>query len=771
MGKSLFLLTFSLILISCNQSKLNRRFRTQGDFHFDHIPTRWDEALPLGNGMLGELVWQKGDTLRFSLDRADLWDLRPVKELKGMTYQWVQQHVNSGNYQPVHRLGDQPYDQKPYPTKIPAAALNFNISGFGDIEYANLYLKSAEAEIKWKKGITLQTFVHATEPVGWFRFEHVPDGFSPIMDEPEYSTVDSMQTGNEVTGGHGLNQLGYPQGPIERGDHFMVYTQQGWGGMSYQVAVKWKNEGNICTGVWSISSQYPEDEREKNAGKVVENALRSGLPSYQASHIKWWQRFWGKSSVSVPDTLLQKEWERDMYKFGSVARQGAPAITLQAVWTADNGSLPPWKGDFHHDLNTELSYWPGYSGNHLDLTQSFTDWLWKIRDENKKYTRSYFKADGLNVPGVTTLTGQPMGGWIQYSMSPTISAWLAQHFYWQWKYSMDTSFLKERAYPYIHEVAVYLEDISELKNGKRVLPLSSSPEINDNKIDAWFSKTTNYDLSLMKFAFKAAAEVAGSLDKKEEQNHWKSCLSELPDLSIDEETGLNVAPGYPLNVSHRHFSHLMSIYPLGLLDPANGKTDRRVMDRSLKHLEKLGTRNWCGYSFSWAAGLYARAGDGEKAANMLRIFTTNFISPNSFHLNGDQKGGEYSDLTYRPFTLEGNFAFASGLQEMLMQSNTDTLEIFPAIPRQWQNISFENLRARGAFLVSADKKDGKLKTVTIKSEKGTMLHLKYPGSRKNVNVTARSIGREKSHQLHPEWQNNILSISTEPGQIITVERP
>jgi alpha-L-fucosidase 2 len=98
-------------------------------------------------------------------------------------------------------------------------------------------------------------------------------------------------------------------------------------------------------------------------------------------------------------------------------------------------------------LNTQLSYWPCYTSNHLQEAATFTDWLWSIKDENKKYTKQYFGVDGLNVPGVVTLHGYAMGGWIQYSLSPTIGAWLAQHFYWQWKYSMDKKLLMEKVYP------------------------------------------------------------------------------------------------------------------------------------------------------------------------------------------------------------------------------------------------------------------------------------------------------------------------------------
>ena len=208
-----------------------------------------------------------------------------------------------------------------------------------------------------------------------------------------------------------------------------------------------------------------------------------------------------------------KQYYLEMYKLGCVSRQGAPAITLQAIWTADNGSLPPWKGDFHHDLNTQLSYWPCYTGNHLQEAVSYTDWLWATSAENKKYTKQFFGVNGLAVPGVTTISGNAMGGWIQYSLSPSVSSWLAQHFYWQWKYSMDKSFLAAKAYPYLHVVASFIEKITYLENGKRIIALSSSPEYHDNNINAWFTQYTNYDLSLYKFALSAAAEAAAAMSK------------------------------------------------------------------------------------------------------------------------------------------------------------------------------------------------------------------------------------------------------------------
>ena len=132
----------------------------------------------------------------------------------------------------------------------------------------------------------------------------------------------------------------------------------------------------------------------------------------------------------------------------------------------------------------------------------------------------------------------------------------------------------------------------------------------------------------------------------------------------------------------------MPIYPLCELD-ANNQADKKIIDLSLAWLNQMGTREWCGYSFSWLACIYARAKQADSAVKQLKIFATNFCSVNSFHLNGDQHGGEYSNFTYRPFTLEGNFAFAQGVHEMLLQSKSNYIEVFPAVPRSWKNVSLQ----------------------------------------------------------------------------------
>lgn len=716
---------------------------------FDSLAKRWDEAIPLGNGWLGALVWQKGNNVRLSLDRVDLWDDRPMPEIDKLRFKWVTEQVQKGQYDTVQKIGDEPYEKFSAPTKIPGAAIEFELGKFGKVLSNELDIQTALNTIRFQNGVVFNNYIHATNEVGYFTFENCTAEIIPVIKIPPYNSGTKGATGNSVEG-QGLERLGYAMGTVTKGINFRRYHQPTWKGNYYEVLVQWTKISDKLIGQWTITLN------KKATLPAINFKLRS--PTGWDTHIGWWQDYWSRSVVSIPDTILAKQYYLEMYKFGCVARNNTPPISLQAIWTADNGNLPPWKGDLHHDLNTELSYWPGYTGNHLDLTASFTSWLWKVKPENERWTKQYFGVAGLNVPGVTTITGKPMGGWIQYSMSPTTGAWLAQHFYWQWKYGMDEKFLQQRCRPYFDAVENYLSNVRVMDpvSHQYQLPLSSSPEYNNNSIKAWFPKFTSYDLALVKNLYSEYAEVLETATQKKPTEIFSDSKS-YPVFDTNQ-TGLTLAPGQNLDESHRHHAHLMAIYPMGILDASNAE-DKNIMDKSLRWLEQKGTREWCGYSFSWAACLYAKAREGENAAKMLSIFANNFVSTNSFHLNGDQRGGQYSNYTYRPFTLEGNFAFAQGIHEMLIQSNRGYIEIFPAIPAAWKDVSFETLRTEGAYLVSAVKENGTIMEATITAEVGGIMHLKLPFK------TFYIAGGQKKYSLNA----NILEVKMEKDEMIVVK--
>jgi len=725
----------------------------------------WDEAMPLGNGLLGALVWGDGRPLRISLDRTDLWDLRPVPEFHDRDYSYLtmRQWVKEGRLADLHRLYDEPYGN-PGPTKIPAGRIELKIGNDSVFESASLDIARAVATVKFKNNSRAEVFVHASKPFGMIRISSTKPASIKLLAPPFAGKITDEAGPGKISAGD-LASLRY-QAPVETsGDNWTGYLQEGWGGFRFAVAVCWNKSESSWIGAWSIATSNESEDPLKTAHSNCEKALQTGFSKAISTHRQWWDLYWGKSSIRIPNKIIERQWYLEMYKFGAAARQNTPPISLQGPWTADNMKIPPWKGDYHHDLNTELCYWPAYSSNHLDGALGFVNWLWETRGNARAWTKRFFDLPGLNVPMTADLNQEQIGGWHQYTHSATTAAWLAHHFYLHWRYSMDRDFLVNRAYPWLRETSVFLEAITEKgPDGKRTLPLSSSPEINDNRLEAWFPTITNYDLALIRWVFEKTAELAIEAGNSDQAEHWRQVLNEMPDLAIEPKSKkLLVAKDYPLPFSHRHFSHLMAIHPLGLIRWENGPDDQAIIKASMADLEKNGTSQWCGYSFSWLANLAARARDGEKAAKALEIFSTAFCLRNSFHCNGDQSGKGYSNFRYRPFTLEGNFAAAAGLQEMLLQSYSGIIRLFPAVPTDWKDISFKTLRAEGAFLVSAERRDGQTQTVTIISEKGGVCRLENPFGKNDYEL--KGIRRTAFSE-----SENLFTISTSARQNITFIR-
>jgi hypothetical protein len=312
----------------------------------------------------------------------------------------------------------------------------------------------------------------------------------------------------------------------------------------------------------------------------------------------------------------------------------------------------------------------------------------------------------------------------------------------------------------LKDVATFYENISvKGENGLRKFPLSSSPEIFDDSKEAWFTEITNYDLAIVRFVYSAAVEMALKLNLPIDYEHYNKMLLEWPEFDLDEENCLTFAPGTPYDKSHRHFSHLMAFHPFGLIDWSNNKKDQEIINATIKRLDEIGPDYWCGYSYSWLGNLKARAMDGDGAADALRNFAECFCLRNTFHVNGDQTKSGKSKYTYRPFTLEGNFAFASAINDMLIQSHTGIVKIFPAIPKSWKNASFSKLRTVGAFLISSEMKDGNVVQVEIESVTGGIISLQNPFPSGKYSVSGK---------FEKDESGEVIKIHTIKGQKIVL---
>ena len=672
--------------------------------------TTWDEAVPLGNGLLGGLLWGEGSTIRLSLDRGDLWDERPANSVrwKDFNYATMIRLVAEGENGELNAIFDRPYGDA-HPTKIPAGRLEIALDPSQQVKSFELNLASAEGRAWLADGARLDAFFSAAQPVALVR---IP---GPEPKELRLRPPASVK------------QLGYPASQAGREGSMQWFLQEAAQGLRYCVCVgrrrvappplrQGSGQASAVGTLLAITVTSSKDGPDPVAiaRERVAAALAAGYETTLEPHQAWWRDSWGKSSVQIPEADILRHYYLVQYFYGAASRRGAPPMPLQGVWTADAGGLPPWKGDYHNDLNTQMTYIAYQTAGRFEEGRSFLDFMWDLLPVFRKFAKDFYDAPGAAVPGVMSLAGQALGGWGHYSLSPTMGAWNGHLFYLHWRYTGDEQFLRERAYPWCREVGQCLRHLLKADaSGTLKLPLSTSPEIFDNSARAWLKPNSNYDLACLRMFFLALAELASACGEKVEAGEWAAAARALGEFHVNPDGVLRLDEATDLPGSHRHLSNLIGIHPFNLITTDGGERDRRIITASVKQWDKLGTGAWCGYSFSWMACLRARVGDAEAAVRDLDVYVKAFILRNGFHCNGDQSGMGFSGFGYRPFTLEGNFLGAQAVQEMLLQSwspkpgsgEAGVIRIFPSVPWRWHDAAFSDLRIEGGHRVSARREN------------------------------------------------------------------
>ncbi len=696
--------------------------------------TSWDEAIPLGNGLMGGLLWGENNTIRLSLDRGDLWDERTSGEKewwKKYTFQKCVNMVAQSKFSVVEKWWDGPYNGVT-PTKLPAGRIEIKLPVSEIVKNFELNFAGAEATARFNSKVVIKAMYSATQPVALVSINGtLPNAINLLTTMDVYR----QNTGDKAgpSSGGSVSKLGYPEAEKGKSVNAQWYIQQAADGLKYCVYLQSKQIKNETLLALTITTTTDAINFLALAVKRCNDALQQGYIAIQKSHAQWWKKFWEESSVTVPDTAIQKQYNLVQYFYGAASRSDAPPMPLQGVWTADDGSLPPWKGDYHNDLNTQMTYMAYQESGRFDEGASYLNFLWDRRQSFKDFARDFYGTGGLACPGVMSYSGQPLGGWGQYSLSPTMSAWSAHLFYLHWLYTADANFLKEKAYPWSSGVGeCMLGLLKPDEKGFLKLPLSSSPEIFDSSPKAWLQPNSNYDMMCLKMLFLSLKEMAEANGMHSDVKKWSDAAISLGDFHTKADGTLLVDANTELPYSHRHLSNIMGLYPFNLITKDGGENESKIIDASLRKWDSLGTSQWCGYSFSWMSCLQARVGDAEAAIKNLDIYTKAFVLRNGFHANGDQTKSGYSDFTYRPFTLEGNFLASQAVQEMLLQSwsatpgklNSGVIRIFPATPHKWANASFNDLRAEGGYKVSAVRKKNKTVWFSIVTSKSGIVRIK-----------------------------------------------
>jgi alpha-L-fucosidase 2 len=703
------------------------RLLEQHDLVWDTPPVEWDTGIPLANGHIGANIWGDGQPLKITLDRYDCWELREQEpDWEIFNYENLRRLVEAGAEKTAEWDMNQRWriKQIPYPTRLPMPRVELDIPGADEFR-ARLHLMrgTARGSVECEGGrlvwnafipdeenlllVEFETCGEAKLPKAKCSLDHLEDEAKQRLKEWGY---DPPETGTENHGSHWL-RLKFPAGG--------------------EYAVAWRMQKTERGGVLAVAvlSHHDAEKPLPTALKLVRDPKVEAL---RRSHEDWWREWWQASWLTLPDAMLENLWFVEMYKLGSSSRPGGLPITLQGLWTAD-GVMPPWSGDYHMDMNVQETYWPVYTSNHLDaglpLYDAFSKCIPRWREECEKF----FGFEGIWSTCAIAYDGSHVHGYHGVEYWPGNAAWLAHHYWLHWLYSRDDEFLAEQALPMMRgAMQTYMNLLEEDEDGTLHLPLGYSPEWGEGSVER-YGPDPNCDIALIRWLGESLLEATAYLDESDpDRVRWQKTLRKLTDYPRDD-TGLMVTADDHLWESHRHHSHLMAIHPLGTLRREDDD-DRPLILRSIAHWVEMGTGKWTGWAFPWASLIASRAGEGNMAWDMLQRYPA-FMKPNSLHVNGDYRGFGHARARYTPMTLEAGLCAAAAIMEMLLQSWDGTIRLFPTVPDRWGDAYFEDLRAEGAFLVSAQLSGGEVAWARIHSEAGETCTLRNPWPEDDVVVS------------------------------------
>ena len=435
---------------------------------------------------------------------------------------------------------------------------------------------------------------------------------------------------------------------------------------------------------------------------------------------------------------------------GSSRRPAVLPANLQGIWNEDFEAA--WNSDFHTNINLQMNYWPAEVANLSDCVAPLADFVRRLTVPGAVTARKTYGTGGWTLHHLTDpfgRTGVADGVW---GVSPMAGPWMTFPLWDHYEFSCDTAFLRDVAYPVMKGSAEFVAGfLISSPEGWLVTSPSHSPEnaYADPKSGRPESLTyaATIDIEIARALFEACARAAGILGIDAEfAARLEDLEKRLPPLRIGKFGNLQewIQDYDEIEPGHRHMSHMLALYPLAQITPETPglfEAARRTIARRLEH-----GGGQTGWSRAWIVSFYARLLEGESAHRNLLALLRNSTLINLFD-------------THPPFQIDGNFGGAAGIAEMLVQSHRGFIQVLPAIPAAWSDGRFRGLRARGGFELDATWRRGEVVELRVRSKAGGRLRLTDPFGGRGLAVS----GADPSAALP---RQGMIEIETRPGQEI-----
>lgn len=742
---------------------------------FQQPAASWPDALPVGNGRLGAMVFGATNKERLQLNEETVWtgERRDRNNPQANRTPEVRKLLLAGKVHEAESLAQQVMmgvpDRLPcYQTlgdlwlefaDIPAEVKDYRLEL--NLDEAVVTTHFSAGDVQWKR----EVFSSAPRNVIVIRVESSCNlSLKVSLDRPAHSETRAAGSDRLVMTG-AARPVKPTTDPV---------TEERQAGVAFRAEVKAMVEGGsvraegdslrvvdarAVTLLVTAATDFRERDEAGMAAACARNLQAAMARSYRelrAEHVADYRKYAQRAEIrllegadpqrEVPTDLrmqrvknggedlglLQTYFQYGRYMLISSSRPGTLPANLQGIW---NESLnPPWGSKYTVNINAEMNYWIAETGNLAELHPQLFYLLDMTRQHGAETARKYYNARGFAVHHNTDIWGDSIPvDYVQAGVWAMGAAWMSLHLWEHYAYGGDKVFLRERAYPRLREIAEFLLDyLVEGPDGTLLSGPSQSPE---NKYrmpgggTASLCMAPAMDTEIIRAVFDRVARASELLHVDAElRAQVRSAAMRLPPFKIGKTGALQEwdADYDETEPGHRHISHLFALYPDSQITlretPELAMAARKVLERRLDN--GGGSTGW---SRAWILNCWARLEDGEAAYRSVLELLRHSTRSNLFDVCGMKANA--------PFQIDGNLGGAAGLMEMLLQSHGGVVRLLPALPKAWPTGSFRGLRARGGIEVDCAWHDGKITMATLRANQDAEVHLAAPKGQKIAGIS------------------------------------